>query len=87
MGSVRKDTKRGIGGQLERPRISRSVVVRVRLRARDDDAIVEPGPGQKSRYRQSTDHAALCQSLDQLCGGSRRAHNEFVEEMCVDDLD
>src|SRR5580704_5147875 len=71
----------------ERLGISRAVVVRIRLRARDDDAIVEPGPGQKPRYRQSSDYAALRQSLDQRGSGSRRAHNELVEEMRVDDFD
>src|SRR5580700_9345786 len=44
--------------------IIRAVVVGIGFRARDDDAIVEPGPGQKPRYRQSSDHAALRQSLD-----------------------
>ena len=50
----------------KRMRIGRAIVVGVRFRARDNDAIVEPGVGQKPRDRQSADHAARRQGLDQF---------------------
>ena len=55
-----------IAGIGERVGIGRAVIVGVRLGAGDDDAIVEPGAGQKPRDRQSADDPARRQRLDQF---------------------
>ena len=43
--------------------------------------IVESGPGQEPRNRQSADHAAPGQSLDQFGRQPGRAQGELIEEM------
>ena len=76
-----KHSSQAIG---KRAGISRTVVFAIRLRTRDDDAVVQAGAMQKPRDRQSADDPTLGQSLDQFVRGPWRAHDELVEEMRVD---
>ena len=68
----------------KRARISRAVVFAIRLGARDDDAIVEPGLRQEPRHGQTANDASRGQRLNQLLRRPWGADHELVEEMRID---